>query len=487
MAILYEPMRKVPLWLLTMAMLWPCVGQAQQAAVSDVAAILQEASVVEQTPTGGFSTGLMAEIAMAQAKAGHQEAAKALFARVIQRVRALRLDPDVGSNPVEGISELLDIARKQGQGGLMDEQAQLLTEIIQYAENIADPKTRFFAFQKIAIAQAKMGDAQSSAQTFTRLFALAEQLQGQRRFAPDYVKIESVLHLARAYADMAEIEGARAITTRAMQMLKTLPTGRLEELDYVKLWENIALLQGRVGDAVEAKSTWARLLTLVPEHEPGLKIHVTLRLAETLRESGYGAMAADLVEHGLAMLHAWENGEPPIPPPSTYHPAFSEWDNLALAKAKLNDVEGALAVEADFSQGKGSTGKRFYQKVAYVATENFEEAFDIVKQEEPVDYYHLLAIVEGQAKNGRVAVAMEALHFFKEQVSKHLQAANKSRPDFKITRPPPDYAQALRAVAVARGRWDNVAQAVAWARRQETPYEQARALLGIAEGMLKKQ
>ena len=487
MAILYEPMRKVPLWLLTMAMLWPCVGQAQQAAVPDVGAILHEASVVEETPTGGFSTGLMADIAVALAKAGHHEVAKALFARVIQRVRELFFDPDFGFDPVRGISELLDIALKQGQGGLMVERVQLLTEIIDYTQNIADVKTRFFAFRELAIAQAKMGDAQSSTRTFTRLFTLAEQLQSQRRLDSDYLKIESILHLTRAYADMGKIETARATTTRAMQLLEALPAGRLEEFGYMKLWEKIAMLQGRVGDAVWAKSTWARLLTLIPEYEPGFKIHVTLRLAETLRESGHGAMAADLVEQGLTMLHAWENGEPPIPPPSTYHPAFSEWDNLALAKAKLGDIEGALAVEAAFSHGKGSIGKRQYQKVAYVAAENFDEAFVIVKQEEPIDYYDLLAIVEGQAKRGRVAAAMEAFQLLKAQVTKDLQAVNKSRPDFKITRPPPDYAQALRAVAVARGRWDNVAQAVAWARRQETPYEQARALLGIAEGMLKKQ
>ena len=487
MAILYEPMRKVPLWLLAMALLLPCVGEAHEAAVPDVAAILQEASVVEQTPTGGFSTGLMAEIAVAQAKAGQHEVAMALFDRVIQRVRALRLDPNVGFEPVEGLSELLDIALKQGQGGLVDEQAQLLTEIIHYTQNIADPETKFFAFRELAIAQAKMEDVRGSAQTFTRLFTLAEQLQGQRRLAPDYLKIESVLRLARAYADMAESEAARATTTRAMQMLELLPTGRLEEFDYVKLWEKIAMLQGRVGDAVEAKRTWARLITMVPEYEPGLKIHVTVRLAETLRESDHGVMAADLVEQGLTMLHAWENGEPPIPPPpSSYHPAFSEWDTLALVKAKLGDIEGALEVEADFSQGKGSIGKRQYQKVAYVATENFEEAFAIVKQENPIDYYHLLAIVEGQAQKGNVGAAMEALQLFKEGVSKDLQAANKSRPDFKITRPPPDYVQALRVVAVARGRWDNVAEAVAWARRQETPYEQVRALLGVAEGLLEK-
>ena len=487
MAILDDIMKKVPFWLLAMAMLWPCVGQAEQAAVPDVGAILHEASVVAQGPGGVFLPGLMDEIAVAQAKAGHHEAAKALFERIIQLIRALYFDPNNGFHPGRGVSELLDIALKHGQGGLMDERAQLLTEIIHYTQNITDPETRFFAFRELAIAQVKMGDTQGSSQTFTRLFTLAEQLQGQRRLDSDYLKIESVLHLAKAYIDIAELEAARATTTRAMQMLEALPAGRFEEFGYMKLWKKIAMLRGRVGDAVEAKSTWARLLTLIPEYEPGFKIHVTLRLAETLRESGHGAMAADLVEQGLTMLHAWENGEPPIPPPSTYHPAFSEWDTLALAKAKLGDIEGALAVEAAFSHGKGSIGKRQYQKVAYVAAENFDEAFAIVKQEEPIDYYDLLAIVEGQAKQGRVAAAMEAFQLLKAQVTKDLQAVNKSRPDFKITRPPPDYAQVLRAVAVARGRWDNVAHAVAWARRQETPYEQARALLGVAEGLLEKR
>ena len=468
-----------------MAMLWPCVAQAQQLAVSDVGAILQEATVLAHNPAGFFLPGLTAEIAVAQAKAGHRQVAKSLFKRVIQLIKELYFDPDNGFYEGRGIAELLGIALKQGQGGLRDERAQLLAEIIHYAQTIADPKARFFAFRKLAIAQARMGDAQGSAQTLTRLFTLAEQLPVQRQFAPDYLKIESVLHLARAYADMAESERARATTTRAMQMLETLPAGRLKKFYHLDFWEKIALFQGRVGDAVEAKRTWARLLTMVPEYEPGLKIHITLRLAETLRESGHGAMAADLIERCLTMLHAWANEDPPNQPA---HPlAFSAWNNLALAKAKLGDVEGALEVEAAFSQGKGSIGKRQYQKVAYVVAENFDEAFAIVRHENPIDYYHLLAIVEGQAKKGRVAAALEALHLFKEEVSKDIKAINKSRSDFKITRPPPDYVQALRAVAVARGRWGNVAEAIAWARRQETPYEQARALLGVAEGLLAKR
>ena len=294
-------------------MLWPsCVSQAQQAAMPDVGAILQEASVVAQTPAGVFLPGLMSELAVAQAQAGYQQVAKALFKTVIQLLKSLYLDPDVDFNPSRGISNLLAIALKQGQGGLVDEQAQLLAEIIQYTQTMPDRKTRWLAFEEIAIAQAKMGHASGSAQTVTRLFALAEQLQGQRRFAPDYLKIRSVLHLARAYVDMGEIETARATTTRAMQMLETLPAGRLEELDYLKFWEDIAMLQGSVGDAAEAKSTWARLITLIPEYD--LKIGVTLRLAETLRERGHGAVAADLVEQGRRLLHAWENDAPPNQP-----------------------------------------------------------------------------------------------------------------------------------------------------------------------------
>ena len=51
-----------------------------------------------------------------------------------------------------------------------------------------------------------------------------------------------------------------------------------------------------------------------------------------------------------------------------------------------------------FSPWRRPIGKKLYQKVASVALAQFEEAFDIVKQEEPIDYYHLLAIVEGQAQ-----------------------------------------------------------------------------------------
>ena len=216
MEILYGTMKKVSFWLLAIAIFLPYVGHADQTRVPDVAAILQEANVLAQTPADVFRTGLMSEIAVAQAKRGNYQEAKVQFDRVIQRIKALHFDPHSGFNPLMGVSELLDIALKQEQGGLVDERTQLFTKIIQYAQNIADAETRFFAFQEIAIAQAKMRDPRGIAQTFTRLFTLAEQLQGQKRLVPDYLKIKSIIHLARAYADMEEIETARATINRAM-------------------------------------------------------------------------------------------------------------------------------------------------------------------------------------------------------------------------------------------------------------------------------
>ena len=124
-------------------------------------------------------------------------------------------------------------------------------------------------------------------------------------------------------------------------------------------------------------------------------------------------------------------------------------------------------------------------KVAYVAQGNLDEALRIVKSEETVDYYNLNAIVQGYAKRGKVQKALESFKFLRESVANE-EWLNRHKANYETTDQPPDYLRVLSAVAVANGAAGDLNESVKWARSQDTFQEKAYALVGVAEGLLKK-
>ena len=434
-----------------------------------------------QPPIGVYRFDVMMDLAVVKAKLGNRQEAVAIFHRGIKKILTLYPLEDRGSTKGSmSIAHLLYIAIREKQAGLVEESRQLVLQALQAAREIVDPYTRYYTYEDIAVAQLKLGDREGAQRTLDVLFVNMLPLKGEKPFESSYRKMKSVLRIAETYLELQNIKQAREEVTNAFHMYEKLPTENIDKVfNALFFWESLAVMAGRVGDSAAAQRTLGQIYEILDVRAQVAKIETTLRVAQALIEGKQQEAAAKVVEKGYELARAWKKGAPNSFEAENY--SFV-WRQLGLTKALLGDVEGALEADTHLPQDGTRIGKAYYQKVAYVAAEKFDEAFRIVKTEDQIDYYRLLVIVEGQAKQQRVEAAMEAFDLLKDHVSKVL---NKFEVDF-MKRRPPDYLQALRAVAVAQGRWGKVAQAVAWARSQETSGEKAHALLGVAEGLLEK-
>ena len=479
------PMRTrnfITLVLLLWALFSYPVAHANQPQGLTLSSILDEASAMAQTPSGVYRFDVMMDLAVVKAKLRDRQEAVAIFHRGIEEIMTLYPLEDRGSTRGSmAIAHLLYIAIRQRHGGLVEESQQLVTKALQKAQDISDPETRYYTYDDIAVAQLKVGDQEGAQRTLQVMFANVPLLKGEKQFEPSYRKMKSVLRLAETHLELQQIEQARMKVNNAFHIFEKLsipPNDNFFSTPF--FWDSLAVMAWRVGDSVAAQRTLEQIYAALDIGGRVTNIETALRIAQALIEGNQHEVAIKFVDKGrdLALELKWE--------PHNSFEAYnyvSAWKQLAITKAMLGDVKGALEAEAHIPPGQGRIGKGFYQKMAYVAAGNFDAAFRIVKAEEPVDYHHLLAIVHGQAKQKKVAAAIEAFEFLKERVSTD-EGLMKLKADSNTTEQPPDYLKALRAVAVVRGVSGNVAQAVAWARSLETPGEKAHALLGVAEGLL---
>lgn len=356
-----------------------------------------------------------------------------------------------------------------------------MAQALQAAQEIVDPSTRYYTYEDIAVAQLKIGDLEGAQRTLDMLFANMTQLKREKPFGSSYQKMKSILRIAETYLELQQIAQARLEMIKAFHMYEELPTSKKDgNFDSLFFWEAFAVLAGRVGDLEAAQRTLEQIYAISDVKAQAGTIETTLRVAQALIKGDRHTAATTLVEKGYNLARTLKRGVPNSFEVENYSIV---WRQLGVTKALLGDVEGALEADVHIPHGGRTIGKVGYQKIAYVAAGDYDAAFRLVKAEDPVDYDRLLAIVTGQVKKQKMESALEAFNLLKKYVSKILNTFNV---DF-MKRRPPDYLKALRAVAGARGRWGTVAQAVAWARSQETPGEKAYALLGVAEALLAKR
>lgn len=395
------------------------------------------------------------EIAAVRAKAGDQGRAKSTIGFVQDQL--------TGPNPPRGAKGgdiapyflLLRVAKAQAQAGFSNDAAATFDLAVKLANRLPDTAGsggRASELMRIAVEQLGVGDAGVN-KTEQMAYRAVDAIGEEETLKVGY-SLRLRLWMLAAKARVGDKSDGSHVLNRLFQdILAASPPQR------PVLLRDLACVYALRGDPKNANTVVESILK-VPERDPSLlrgkavgnAEHYNaldmLRVARALAEAGLRTDARALVEVAAKTPHlGWE---------------------VAIARAELDDIQGALAALAPANQSDGSKGVPPEIIRAQVRLGNLDAAFDLVgsvhSSEEQSGLYRDIAVA--QAESGDI---------------------DSARVSAKSIGVMLDRALAFRAINAARIRGGDSPQIIYKSTLNGlSDLEQVYALVGLAEGMLEE-
>jgi tetratricopeptide (TPR) repeat protein len=337
----------------------------------------------------------------------------------------------------------------------------------------------YYVLCDLAVAQAKVGDLEDSNKTFQQLLKTASPM------ADKFWKLHTLLGIAAAQIGA----GNRAAALQTIDSVSQLiaENERKGKPQDTEAFQNergtIAILQARAGDIRAAfqtvgsiKSDYQRARALAgigreqaaagnvaaapATFQEALRIapaSVLIEIAEDQAKFGYRAEAAAALDEALRRASASKD----------FATKVRLLQDVAVAKAKLGQVEEALkiaqSIQNTLVRESALAGIAEVQAQAG-AIDGALQTLAAVEEGETRDYA-LEEIALAQAKAGDFAAALQNA----ASVGRRLQI----------------YVL-LRRIATEQAKAGDVEEALAWARKEDSPERKTWALVGVAEGLLER-
>ena len=412
---------------LSLAVCFLTYTQARTDTISDLRQILDEANHIAATVDIRIKVQILPKIAIAQAKAGDLAGAKTSVKGLIEEVWAIKENvPDYAIDDSDGylaswqVLALVGIASAQGKMKDTSGRALTIEHARHFAERLQDSATKVFSLQWVAVAQVKAGDIRGAQATTQKALQVADTVIADNNLSPEFLKNHVAMKIATVQVETGDRASARAAIGQALQRVK----GSVND----RVLLDIAIAQARLGDMQGALETL----------QGRLGIFSAVQVAEALSEAGERMAAGEIIQKAVEITQATNTVN-----------AF-DWKRIAMAKANLGDIQGAMDAQRKAADLEGTRNQLMS------------------------DPYFLSRLAVAQSKAGdpkRAMASVDAIHKATGELRDSVARAVFKSP-------------ALRAVAAAQVTAGDIKGALAWAHKQRWPDEKAYALLGVAEGLL---
>ena len=443
--------------------------------------ILYEASRTTQTLREGLLVKVLPDIAVAQAKANDQISAKETFRRARILVTAMEEDPIRAADAAEA---LVGIAVAQGKADMRDAMRVTFEQALRQANRISELRSRFNALQTIAIAQARVKDTKRAQQTFEQLFATSKTPGTPGTIIPGellYLRIHGAVKVAEGYWDAGNEKLAETALQRALLLLtdfRQVASSSPDSLSYLDNLQEIASLQAKMGKVKLAESTLQNLYD--KSHDPSSKITATLSVVRSLLEANKNTLAEHYLQSGIHMTKELALDDAQL----QSFVSSRIWKEIALAKATLGDLNGAIQADAKVSVYSQKGNETAYRIIGQLHAGDLNGAAQSVQSwsTAQIDAQMLSEIVVMQSQAGNTKETVRTFNILSE-VIRGDKGLKQHKAMLNTTEQPPAFLMAIRAVTAARAATGDIKESILWARKQDSPDEIVYALLGVAEGM----
>lgn len=399
------------------------------------------------------------EIGRMQAKIGNQLAARALFEKAI---RALEFSGRDDASVLSGVSYLIrerplknsqfiEIAFAQSEIGDQAAAAETLRRAFETIELIKKESNKMRGLQEIAAAQIRIRDLQGASITIQKAFQTADHLKNAA-----YYKIQTSTTVADMHTNLNNRESARQNLVEAISLLNV----SMEESAEIEALVAISSSQARMDDQAAARKTFEKALSItdrLKDHNSRLtqRILALVKMVEVQVETGNKKEAPLLIQQALRAVESIKQEEK----------KSSALRNIAMAQARIGDVEGAYRSESLILDKKYSTQSFPYIAESQIKSGDLQNALktvEMIGKTDPLRKESLLAnIATALAKEGDLEKASQIL--------------NRIGHPFKLT--------VLRSLGRAKIKAGEGEGALVWANSFKS-IERAYALLGVVDGIL---
>ena len=471
-------------------------SESKEPVTPTVHQILLETVEATNSLRSGLQLELWPQIALLQGLANDGVAARSTLARA----KAFIFEAKEWKNDDEMlvfIPDLLAIALTQGK--LRDESGQTLTikQAVTLIESASDKVKQLVALGTLASTYIQLGDLHRAMQPLSWAIQVVTNAETVS-LNDDMVRVR--LHMAQAFAEHGHPIQAIKMIWDVLEMIKQWGPKDLAGFPLSYQLKEAGRILAKTKD-VEALQRfvkiWREQKDAVPTPLAGKDIEDLLWLSEIFLDAGdkqtatyYLAQARTrtqnnqdfslpFIEDPMRYLDLLVRGEGGL-----YDTLAGIWSRIAVQEARLGNLNGAHEAETSipliFDRGHSLLDIVEIQLQNGAVTEARQTAAQTESS------YTLGRIVVAQAQDGDVEGAInsfERLEYLLDSDSDLQQYLAR----LKSTEYPPTFLKALRTVAKARILAGDVAETVAWAHRQPTPYKKTYALLGVAEGLLEEK
>lgn len=362
------------------------------------------------------------------------------------------------------ISLLLDTAVEQARAEDTTGSRRTFKEVLDLTKQIQDPKKRSSILGSLALQQIKIGDRTDGKATVQKILQEIERATHTSGVVRGSDRIELIVRIAETHLEAGDRESAAIAIQQALQEIPSLT----RDWEILSAYQDIAVAQAKLGEYAAAMETAQKAFQArdrvhheSPFKTQHFKVKTLIRIADALVNSGNQDPAVSLLKTAQQMTRDLDAGD------RTSELRSAALRDIAITAAKLGNIDMAL------------------EAMAAITDENYQ-------------CVPLPDILEAQIKAGQVERALETADRYsktercpKEQLLEDIALARAKVGDVKgalgtvglTDRSSPDY---IRAIAAAKIKGGDLRDVLTWANSFKLPEQRTFALLGIAEGLLKR-
>lgn len=467
------------------------VAEVQSQSTARPSDILNEARQAMANLKPGLQRRLIPSIAVLEAKNGNELEARNILKKTIHITLPLKGRVHDGHNgPSEFFFGLLALAVAQAQVGDAAGHKATIKKAVDLVVTTTDNRDRLVDYLTITAQNlTRAGHWHGIESTLTpihevqrtlslihevqsALSLIREQLPTEKERRGKCSDLTARMWDVRVFIDQGNLG-------RAHEILNGIP----EACKSVHRWEWIIIFT-RLGKVEQAQQFLASILEAQTTNNPLSDFMVNtenrLKAAKVFIAAGRLAAAQGLLQEAIASTTEIIQTNTNIEDRPDF--ALFVWRNMAVAQAKLGDLQGAQEtlrrVPPDAGRGEVLTAL----VEAQLKVGHFEAARRTAR--DPAS--HLDAIIATQVTYGDVVGAKLSMAALKKNKDSD-EVLQRYRTKYHINEYPRDYQNSVRMVATARVRAGDVSNTILWARSQPSPDLKAFALLGVAEGLFSEQ
>lgn len=420
------------------------------------------------------------ELAIAQAKSGGVDTARATFDRVLQLILSSQSTPSPFAGPESRtIPLLVDLAVHQGKAGMYEERRRTLERALEKATQITDRLWRAIVYRDIAVALARGGEG---AEFEAVIAGLYRDIQG-KELNNHRFKVAATKAVAEAYFDSGNQQFAELYYSKTSHLVNE---SRKDRQVHIQDLFDLAMLSAYMGDSKRTDHLFQELTSRELKSKTKIKDPLgrtrdTLAIVDALLKSRQHELASKLIQiarQSALKIHYSDE---------TFAARVSSdiWQEIALSSALLGNMHDAVDASRRITMSRFRISEERYRALSDIHSGNLQAAAQHLKKESPVDLDLLAEVTQKLAHSGDVHMAAECFELLRTTMA--ADPGIKAHKDFFSTdEEHPTYLETLQAVASARAAsGDDPQTLIEWASGFPTLEERLYGLLGVAEGLVR--